>query len=154
MDLDRADLDPEVFAAALAVQHISSLIANGGRRPGWPDSNSALPPQCLEAFLSRAVETAQKTKYFEREWCKLQHIFPRMKDAWMKGQKFFREDLIRVADNPEEMEYLSMIDFAVDSYAHVSASNAYPDNRALQAWAMNGYMFAWNQHFVNEEDSA
>jgi hypothetical protein len=148
MDLDRADLDPEVFAAALAVQHIGSLIANGGGRSGWPD----LPPHCLEAFLSRAVETAQKTQYFEPEWRRLQRIFPRMKDAWEKGQMFFQKDLIRVADSPEEMEYLSLIDFAVDCYAYVSASNAYPANKALQAWAMNGYMLAWRQHFLTEEE--
>jgi hypothetical protein len=150
MNLDRADLDLEIFAAALAVQHVSSLIANGGSRSGWPD----LPPHCLEAFLSRAVETAQKTKYFEREWRKLQHIFPHMKEAWEKGQTFFQKDLIRIAGSPEEMEYLSTIDFAVDCYAYVSASNAYPANRTLQAWAINGYMLVWKQHFLNEEDSA
>jgi hypothetical protein len=150
-NLDRAaDLDPEIFAAALAVQHVRSLIANGGSRSGWPD----LPPHCLEAFLSRAVETAQKTKYFEREWRRLQRVFPHVKDAWEKGQTSFQKDLIRVADNPEEMEYLSLIDFAVDCYAYVSARNEYPANKALQAWAMNGYIRAWRQHFLNEEDTA
>ena len=150
MDLDRTDLDPEVFAAAAAVQYVSSLIANGGSRSGWP---APLPPYCLEVFLSHAVEAAQKTKYFEREWRRLQRIFPRMKDAWERGQTFFRKDLIRVAGNPEEMEYLSMIDFAVDCYAYASASNAYPINQTLQAWAINGYMAAWKQHFLTEEQA-
>jgi hypothetical protein len=152
-DLCRADLNPEIFAAALAVQHVRSLIANGGSRSGWPDPGSALPPHCLEAFLSRAVEAAQKTKYFEREWRRLQRIFPHMKDAWEKGQTFFQKDLIRVADSPEEMEYLSLIDFAVDCYAYVAARNAYPANQSLQAWAMNGYVVAWRQFFLTEEQT-
>ena len=49
-----------------------------------------------------------------------------VKTAWEKGQILFRQDLARATSNPEEMEYLSMIDFAVDCYAYVTARNAYP----------------------------
>ena len=45
-----------------------------------------------------------------------------------------------------------MIDFAVDCYAYVTARNAYPHNRALEEWAVNGYMLAWRQHFFTEMD--
>ncbi len=45
-----------------------------------------------------------------------------------------------------------MIDFAVDCYAYVTARNAYHRNRALEEWAVNGYMLAWRQHFFTEED--
>ncbi len=59
----------------------------------------------------------------------------------------FQENLARAIDNPEEMEYLSQIDFAADCYAYASALQVYPYDRALQAWCMNGYMLAWQQHF-------
>ncbi len=49
------------------------------------------------------------------------------------------------------MEYISLIDFAVDCYAYVLAMNTYPKNQALQAWVINGYMVAWRQHFSKEE---
>ena len=51
----------------------------------------------------------------------------------------------------EELGYLSEIDFAVDCFAYVSALNTYPQNQALQAWLINGYMLAWRQHFLNDQ---
>jgi len=154
VDLRRNDIDPEIFGAALAVEHIYALIINGGSECGRPEWDSALQPDHLQAFLARAVETAQKTKRFEREWRDLLRVFPRMREAWEKGQALFQEALVRAETNQENMEYLSQIDFAVDCYASISAQNMYPDNRALQAWAMNGYMLAWRKHFLDEEDIA
>ena|SRR5690242_19661924 len=148
LDLRIDHLDPELFGAALAVQHIYTVIANGGSEVNRPDWDSALHPHHLQAFLKNAVESAQKTRHFEREWQTLQRIFPHMQGAWEKGQDLFQQDLARATTNPEEMEYLSLIDFAVDCYAYVSTRNAYPDNSALQAWAMHGYMLAWRHHFL------
>lgn len=153
LDLLRADLDPEVFAAALTVRHMRRLIAYGGSDFGHPDDDSALHPHHLERFLARAVETAQKNKRFEHEWRRLQQAFPSMRVAWEQGQVLFQRDIARATSDPEEMEYLSMIDFAVDCYAYITAWNTYPHDRALQNWAINGYMLAWRQHFLTEEEA-
>lgn len=153
LDLLRADLDPEVFAAALAVRHMRRLIAYGGSDFGRPDDDSALYPQHLETFLARAVEMAQRNRRFEDEWRKMHQTFPLMKAAWEQGQALFQQNLARAINDAEQMEYLSMIDFAVDCYANITARNAYPHNQALQNWAINGYMLAWRQHFFTEEES-
>lgn len=149
-NLQRDDLDPELFAAALAAQHIRKLISYGGSEYGRASDEEALQPEQIEAFVVRAVENAKKTKRFEQEWRQLQYIFPQIKGAWERGQKLFQEDLVRVTNNQEEMEYLSMIDFAVDCYAYVTARNTYPDNGVLHAWLINGYMLAWRSHFLSE----
>ncbi len=147
IDLRRTDIDPEVFAAAIAIQHVSKLIASGGSSIGRPDLESVLSPQQIEIFLFRAISAAQKTKRFEQEWHSLQQAIPGIKIAWEKGQMLFQENLARVLDNPEEMEYLSQIDFALDCYAYVVALKTYPHDRAAQAWCIHGYMVGWRQHF-------
>src|SRR5450755_1492199 len=152
VDLRRNDIDPEIFGAVLAVEHIFALIINGGSECGRPEWDSAFLPDHLQTFLARAVKTAQKTGRFEREWHDLQRIFPRMREAWEKGQALFQEALARAETNQEDMEYLSQIDFAVDCYASISAMKMYSDNRALQAWIINGYMLAWRKHFLGEEE--
>ena len=45
-----------------------------------------------------------------------------------------------------------MIAFAVDGYAYLSASRAYPDNPALQNWAINGYMLMWREYFLKNQE--
>jgi hypothetical protein len=38
LDLNREDIDPEIFGAALAVKHINIVVANGGSeigQSGW-----------------------------------------------------------------------------------------------------------------------
>lgn len=148
-NLERDDLNPELFGAALAVQHIRKLISYGGSEYGRASDEDALQPEQLEAFIIRAIENAKETKRFEQEWCQLQKLIPQIKNAWKKGQAHLQKEIIRVADNQEEMEYLSMIDFAVDCYAYVSARNFYPGNRILQAWFINGYMHMWREHFLS-----
>jgi len=154
LDLRRADLDPELFAAAVAVQHIHRLIVAGGGSVERPDEEEALSPHHLEAFLARAVETAKRTKRFELEWCKLHRLVPHIQAAWERGQALFQEDVVRATSNPMEMEYLSQIDFALDCYAEVRARRAYPHDPVQQAWATSGYMLAWWQHFLAEEDAS
>src|SRR6266571_7747611 len=69
------------------------------------------------------------------------------------GEDFFRREALEQAKGDQEsLEYLSMIDFAVDGYANISASRAYPDNAALQNWAINGYMLAWRAHFFKDQE--
>jgi len=154
LDLRRADLDLELFAAALAVQHIRRLIAAGGSEFGRPDDEETLHRDHLEVILARAVEIAHTTGRFEQEWRRLQRLMPSLQVAWERGQTLFREALARATRNEEDMGYLSQIDFAVDCYASLSARNAYPDDRVLQAWAINGYMRAWRQHFLAEKEES
>jgi hypothetical protein len=153
LDLRSAEINPEVFVAALAVQHIRRLIAHGGSDIGRPDDDCALYPQHLEIFLARAIEMTQRNRRFEGEWRKMHQTFPRMAAAWEQGQALFQQDLSRAMSNAEQMEYLSMIDFAVDCNANITARNAYPHDQALQNWAFNGYMMAWRQHYFTEEES-
>jgi hypothetical protein len=151
-DLKQNDLDPELFAAALAVQQIRKLMVHGGSEFGRPEDEEALQPQHLEAFLRHAVEYARQTKQFEQAWQALQQFVSHIKSAWEKGQARFQEDLARALSNQEEMDYLPQIEFAVDCYAYVTARNAYPNHQALQAWFTNGYMLAWREHFLTEEE--
>ncbi len=154
LDLHRADLDLELFAAALAVQHIRRLIAAGGSEFGRPEDEETLPLDHLKVFLARAVETAHTTGRFEQAWRRLQRLMPSLQAAWERGQTLFREALTRATSDEEDMGYLFQIDFAVDCYAYLSALNTYPHDRVLQAWAINGYMGAWRQHFLAEEDAS
>jgi len=148
LDLPQADIDPEVFANALVVQQVSSLISSGGGSIGRPYLESALQPQQLEGFLDCAANAAQKTGRFEREWRELQQAFPHIEAAWQKGQSLFREDLDHAIGDSKEMGILSQVDFAADLYAFVSTFDIYFDNNsALQNWAINGYMVAWRKHF-------
>ncbi len=81
LDLRRADIDPQLFAAALAVQHVRRLIVYGGSSFGRAGDEDALHPDHLKAFLARAVETAHKTRHFEREWRELHQLLPGIKIA-------------------------------------------------------------------------
>jgi hypothetical protein len=151
VDLRRADIDPQLFAAALAVQHVCRLIAHGGSRFGRAGDEDALHPDDLEVFLTRAVEMAHNTRHLEWEWRELHQMVPRIKIAWEQGQVLFQETLTHAMSDEEQLGYLSEIDFAVDCFAYVSAHSTYPQNRALQAWLINGYMLAWRQHFLNDQ---
>jgi hypothetical protein len=152
LDLRRTDLDPELFAQAVAVHSMRKLIAAGGGSVERPDEEEALSPYHLAAFLARAVETAHTTRRFEQEWRRLHRLVPQIQAAWERGQALFQEDLARAMTNPEEMEYLSLIDFAENCYAEIRARKTYPHDQALQAWSLSGYMLAWWQHFLAEED--
>ena len=154
LDLRRAGLDPERFAAALAVQHIRRLIAAGGGRVERPDEQETLSPHHLEAFLARAVETSKRTKRFEQEWRRLQRLMPQIQTAWERGQALFQKGLARAKANPEEMEDLSMIDFAGGYYTAIDARRTYPRGPVQQAWARSGYMVAWWQHVLAEQDTS
>jgi len=154
LDLRRADLDPELFAAGLAVQHVRNLIAAGGSEFGRPDDEETVHLDHLKGFLARAVETAHKTGRFEQEWRGLQRLMPSLRVAWERGQTLFQEALTHATSNEEDMGYLSQIDFAVDCVAYLSARNTYPHNCTLQSWSINGYMRAWRQHFLAEEEES
>lgn len=69
-----------------------------------------------------------------------------------KRTKVVQEALKRAESDQESMEYLSQIDFAVDSYAYVAALNTYPRDEALQNWVINGYMLMWRAHFLKDQE--
>jgi len=152
LDLRRQDIEPEIFAIALAVRYVRELINHGGSDMRRPDHESAMHPEHLESFLARAVEIAWKDARLAQEWRKLQQVLPRVREAWEKGQSLFQEALERAKSDQKSMEYFSMIDFAVDCYAEVTASRVYPDQPALRNWAINGYMLAWRDHFLNDQE--
>jgi hypothetical protein len=60
IDLRRQDIEPEMFAIALAVRYIRGLINHGGSDMRRPDLESALHPEHLESFPARAVEITWK----------------------------------------------------------------------------------------------
>ena len=152
IDLRRQDIEPELFTVALAVRYICELINHGGSDMRRPDLASALHPENLEQFLARAIEITWKDAHLAQEWPELQLVLPRVREAWEKGQSLFQEALERAKSDQKSMEYFSMIDFAVDCYAEVSASRAYPGNSALRDWAINGYMMAWREHFLKDQE--
>src|SRR6266851_3473721 len=111
IDLRRLDNDPELFAIALALRHVRTLIQHGGSDMRRSDDNSALQPHHLEVFLARAVDRTWKDKRMAQEWRRLQRILPLMREAWEKGQNLFQETLERAKSDQDSMEYFSMIDF-------------------------------------------
>jgi hypothetical protein len=149
-DITRDTFDPELFAAALAVQRINRLVMQGGSLYGSLDDEDSLCPEHFERFVPCALEYAQKMSHFTSHWHRLQQALPLLKAAWEKGRILFQEDLTHAVGEQEQMEYFSMIDFAVDCYARISAKNTYPDNSMMQAWAINGYMVAWREHFLKD----
>lgn len=148
IDLRQQDIEPEMFAKALAVRYICKMINYGGSDMRRPDLESALHPVYLESFLARAVEIRWRDARMAQEWRKLQQVLPLMREAWEKGQRLFQEALEQAKSDQESLEYLSMIDFAVDCYAYVSASHVYPDNSILLNWTINGYILLWRGHFL------
>jgi hypothetical protein len=64
----------------------------------------------------------------------------------------FQHDLARARVNQEEMEYVSVIDFASICYAVAAAQSTYQDDQALQERLINGYMVAWRQHFLENDN--
>ncbi len=152
IDLRRLDNDPELFATAMALRHIRVLIQHGGSDRRCPDDDSALQPPHLEVFLARAMETPWKDRRMAQEWRRLQLFLPRLKEACERGKTLFQEDLDRAKSDHENLEYFSMIDFAVDGYAYLSASRAHLDTPALQNRAINGYMLAWREHFLKDQE--
>jgi hypothetical protein len=152
IDLRHLDNDPELFGMALALRHLRVLIQHGGSDMRRPDDESALHPHHLEVFLARAAETPWKDRRMIQEWRRLQLFLPRLKEAWERGKILFQEDLDQAKSNQENLEYFSMIDFAVDGYASLSASRAYPDDPTLQNWAINGYMLMWREYFLKDQE--
>ena len=98
-DLNRTDIDLEEFSTALALQYMSRLIANGGSEIRRPDLDPPIDLHRLRGFLARAVETARRTKCFEREWDRLYQLIPFLDLAREKGLELFQRDLTRAMAN-------------------------------------------------------
>jgi hypothetical protein len=153
LDLRQPDIDLERFAGALVVHHIRLLIDSGGKTFGRYDLDDTLNPEHLKVFVERAVVNAPQTHHFEQEWLRLKVRLSDVSAAWEQGRAAFKHDFARVTGN-QEMGYFSVIDFASDCYAVAAAQSYYQCDRALQAWLINGYMVAWWQHFLAEEEKA
>lgn len=145
-------LRPRRRRVALAVQHISRLIAGGGSIYQRPDDKDAHAPEVVEVFVQRAVAYAQHTHHFEQEWLKLQRTLLVCKEAWKQRQACFHGDCAEATHHQESLDSLSQIDFAVDCYASVAARKKYPHALSQQQWFTSGYMVAWRIHFLQEED--
>jgi hypothetical protein len=152
LDLRRFDHDPELFGIARALRHLRVLIQYGGSDIKRPDDDSAFHPHHLEAFLARTMETPWKDRRMVQEWRRLQLFLPRRKEAWERGKTLFQEDLDRAKSDQENLVDFFMIEFAVDGYTSLSASRAYPDDPALQNWAINGSMLMWREYFLKDQE--
>ena len=113
-----------------------------------------LYPEHLAAFVERTIIIAQQTHHFEQEWRLLKARLTEVNAAWEQGRVAFQHDLAHALVNQEEMDYFSVIDFASDCYAVAAAHSYYQFDCAFQAWLINGYMVAWQQHFFVEEEKA
>lgn len=111
-----------------------------------------LSPHHLEAFFACALESSTKTRHFDREWQELYRFIRHVQLAWEKGQILFGSDLMHVPTNREEMEYLSLIDFAKDCFATCAAYREYPHNCTLEAWVISRYLLARQEHFLVDDE--
>src|SRR6266704_1468282 len=148
LDLRQPDIDVKRFADALVVHHICLLIDSGGKTVGRYDLDDSVDAEHLTAFVDRAVVNSQQTHHFEQEWLWLQVRLLDVHAAWEQGRAALQHDLARASANQEEMDSLSVIDFASDSYAVAAAQSAYRYDRTLRKWLINGYMVAWRQNFL------
>ncbi len=76
IDLRRQDIEPEIFAIALAVRYIRELINHGGSDMRRSGHESALHPEHLESFLARAVGTLWKDASLAQKWRKWRQVPP------------------------------------------------------------------------------
>jgi hypothetical protein len=67
----------------------------GGSDRRRPDNDSALHPHRLELFPALADEMPWKDRRMAQEWCRLQLLLPRLKEARERGTILFQEDLDR-----------------------------------------------------------
>lgn len=152
IDLRRLDNDPELFGITLALRHLRMLIQHGGSDMRRTADDSALQPHHLEVFLACAVEMPWTDQRMAQEWRRLQLFLPRLKEVWERGKILFQEYLDRAKSDQENLEYFSMIDFAVVGYAYLPAFRAYLDTPALQNRAISGYMLMWRKHFLKDQE--
>jgi hypothetical protein len=116
------------------------------------DLDDSVDAEHLTAFVERAVVNSQQTHHFEQEWFWLQVRLLDVHAAWEQGRAALQHDLACASANQEEMDSLSVIDFASDSYAVAAAQSAYRYDRTLRKWLINGYMVAWREHFLEDVD--
>src|SRR6266487_2352629 len=152
LDLRQPDIDVELFADALVVNHVCLLIDSGGKTLGRYDLDDSLDAEHLTTFVERAVIKAQQTHHFEQEWLLLKARLSEVNAAWKQGRVAFQHDLTRLTINQEEMGFFSIIDFASDCYAVAAAHSYFRFDRTLQKWFMNGYMVSWRHHFLSDDN--
>ena len=152
LDIRHADVDLETFAQALALKHVTHLLAFGGASTGHPDLESALLPDDFKTFLARAVADAERSGRFVDEWRGLTQLVPLARSAWDLGYSLFQSDLAQAASEREPLEYFRQIEFAAQ-FARGAARKTYERDRTMQARLVSGYLRAWREHFFPESDS-
>lgn len=152
LDLQQEELDPDLFAATLAVNYVTYLMNSGGGNSIWPNLEATLHPYHIERFVTCVVEIARKANRFEGEWRKLQQSLPSIHHAWSRGQAYFEAHLLHAKIDSGEMEYFSIVDFAVEWYAYPAAQEVYQDEPLCREWFVSGYMLAWQDHFLSEDE--
>ncbi len=150
LDIRNADVDLDTFAQALAIQHVTHLLACGGTSAGRPDPESALLPDDLKSFLTRAVADAQRAGRFVDEWRRLARLVPLITSAWELGHSLFQADLAQAFSDREYLEYFRQIDFAAE-FARRAARETYERDKTMQTWLVTGYLRAWLQHFYPDD---
>lgn len=152
LNIRNADVDLDTFAQALAIEHVTHLLAFGGTSAGLPDPESGLHPDDLKSFLARAVADAQRDGRFVDEWRRLAGLVPLITSAWELGHSLFQSDLAQAHSDRESLEYFRQIEFATE-FARGAARKTYERDKTMRAWLVNGYLRAWLQHFFPESDS-
>lgn len=64
----------------------------------------------------------------------------------------FQYDLDRAKSDPDDLGYLSQIDFVDSCYAYPSGRKLYPYSPICVNWFVNGFMMAWRKHFLEDEE--
>ena len=78
-------------------------------------------------------------------------MLPRVKAVLEKGQSLFQKTLKHAKNDQKTLQYFSVIEFTVNSYAKVAASRVYSDHPALRNGAIKGYMLAWREPFLKDQ---
>ena len=152
LDIRNPDVDLDTFAQALAIERVTRLLAFGGASSGLPDPESALLPEDLRIFLTRAVADAERAGRFVDEWRGLAGLVPLVTSAWELGHSLFHSDLAQAQSDRESQEYFRHIEFATE-FAWGAARKSYERDKTMRAWLVNGYLRAWREHFFPMSDS-
>lgn len=150
LDIRNADVDLDTFARALAIQHMTHLMAFGGTSSDLPDPKSALLPEDLKEFLARAVADAERTERFVDEWHRLAGLLPLITSAWELGHSLFQSDHTQALTDRDHGKYSTQLASAAD-LARSKACKTYERDKTMRVWFTHGYLRAWLHHFSSFE---
>ena len=152
LDIRHIDVDLDTFAQALAIERVTHLLAFGGTSSGLPDPESALLPNDLKLFLTRAVADAERSGRFVEEWHQLAALVPLITSAWELGHSLFQADFAQARSEREPLEHLRQIEFSTE-FARRAARTTYERDKTMRSWLIVGYLRAWLERFFPESSS-